>query len=494
MLNKRIVSLEELCQGTSVKFGTSGLRGLVADLSEEICRGFTQAFLKTLCQGSQTLVIGMDLRPSSQQLKDDILKEATSLGVSIIDCGIIPTPALAFFAQHQNLPAIMVTGSHIPFNRNGLKFYTAHGEITKQDEERLLSVSFQVSNINTKEIHRVDISDQHLKAQQAYLDRYKIGFKSLDLTNKRIGVYQHSSVSRDLLVELLRHFNADVIPLGRTDQFVPIDTEAVSEEDQQQALKWSKAHKLDAIVSTDGDGDRPLITDETGQWLRGDIVGLLTCQHLQATHIATPLNSNTSLERALPDTTIKRTKIGSPYVIEALEELNNKGTKEFNEEIKKVVIGYEANGGVILKSNVGKLKRLETRDAVLPILCCLSLAQSYSLSAVVTNASLRHTASERIKDIPLAHSLTLIEKLATKTEIRTKLLNELHVVHNTGIDNINLLDSLRITFSNQETIHLRASGNADELRCYAESNSSERSLELCKKTLEYISHMVKSKI
>ncbi len=53
-------------------------------------------------------------------------------------CGRVPTPALALAGLARVVPSIMVTGSHIPFDRNGIKFYTPRGEISKQDEQPIL--------------------------------------------------------------------------------------------------------------------------------------------------------------------------------------------------------------------------------------------------------------------------------------------------------------------------------------------------------------------
>ena len=183
----------------------------------------------------------------------------------------------------------MVTGSHIPFDRNGLKFYTEHGEITKGQESAIMA-TIVGGNSKAPRGHTIRHS---LAAVETYKQRYQNAFPEGFLIGKRIGIYEHSSVARDLLTQLLQHFGASTVSLERTDHFVPIDTEAVSEADQQNAHTWSAQYNLDAIVSTDGDGDRPLIADENGTWLRGDIVGILTCQYLNATHIATPLNTAT---------------------------------------------------------------------------------------------------------------------------------------------------------------------------------------------------------
>ena len=54
--------------------------------------------------------------------------------MDVVYAGALPTPALAYYALQEQIPAIMVTGSHIPFDRNGIKFYTDEGEISKDHE------------------------------------------------------------------------------------------------------------------------------------------------------------------------------------------------------------------------------------------------------------------------------------------------------------------------------------------------------------------------
>ncbi|MGO8048380.1 hypothetical protein ACC713_36880, partial [Rhizobium johnstonii] len=66
---------------------------------------------------------------------------------------------------------------------------------------------------------------------------------------------------------------AEITALGRSESFIPVDNEAVSDETITLMKRWVSEHKFDAIVSTDGDGDRPLVADETGTPLRGDLLG-----------------------------------------------------------------------------------------------------------------------------------------------------------------------------------------------------------------------------
>src|SRR6185369_15820695 len=107
------------------------------------------------------------------------------------------------------------------------------------------------------------------EALRRYKTRYAAMLPVAALRGWRVGVWEHSSVMRDLLIEVLDHFGAEVIALNRSDVFIPVDTEAVSADTATELAGWVHSHQLDALVSTDGDADRPLIVDETGTLIRG---------------------------------------------------------------------------------------------------------------------------------------------------------------------------------------------------------------------------------
>ncbi len=131
--------------------------------------------------------------------------------------------------MQDNIPCIMVTGSHIPFDRNGLKFYRPDGEISKADERAILNATAEFETITDLPV--LTVSD---KASNQYLERYTSLFDSQMLTGKRIGIYEHSSAGRDLYTPMFEALGAEVIALERSDEFVPIDTEAVSNSDKQK--------------------------------------------------------------------------------------------------------------------------------------------------------------------------------------------------------------------------------------------------------------------
>lgn len=466
-----------------MQFGTSGLRGLVADMTDMACARWTAAFMGHLAgQGARptAVLVGRDLRPSSPRIAAAVRGAICAAGAGAVDCGVLPTPALALEAARRGLPAMMVTGSHIPFDRNGIKFYRAEGEITKADEAGILAA---LDAPAAACVPGQDTTDD--QAYGRYLTRGAAFFGRNALAGRRIGVYQHSAAGRDLIAEALTACGATVVPLGRSDAFIPIDTEAVRPEDEALATGWTAAHGLDALVTTDGDGDRPLIADERGRFLRGDLVGLLTARLLGADAVATPVSSNTALERSGWVPRVARTRIGSPYVIEALAALAAAGAQ--------CPVGYEANGGFLLGAPIeragNRLSALPTRDALLPILAVLSAAtaRNLPLSALAAEAPARFTASDRLQDIPTAASAALLTRLAGEPQLQARLALAVGASAVTGIDT---LDGVRLSLAGDEIVHLRASGNAPELRCYAEADDPARARAIVQAGLDAVRHQL----
>lgn len=469
---KRTIAIDDIQNTRGVRFGTSGARGLVADMSDEVCFAYAAAFLEAICARSGAVALAMDLRPSSPTIAAACAAAIRDRGLEVDFCGAIPTPALAYHAQTNRLPGIMVTGSHIPFDRNGIKFYRADGEITKADEASISAAVVEVPGAHTAVLPEVNRN-----AYDAYVARYVDFFPRQCLAGMRLGFYEHSSLARDVLRTILERLGAEVVSLGRTDEFVPIDTEAVSSADIEQARRWAKEHKFDAIVSTDGDADRPLVGDENGDWFRGDVLGILCAQYLRAKGVVTTVSSNTAVERCGAFDAVSRTRIGSPYVIEGIEQQLAAGVAP--------VVGFEPNGGFLVGSVIERdgraLAPLMTRDAVLPILCVLMMARERGvrLSALPAGLPARFTASDRIQSFPTELSRQLIADFSASDDAFSKVFESLCGASASQ----DQTDGLRVTLKSGEIIHLRPSGNAPELRCYAEADSQARAEYLVREGL-----------
>lgn len=474
-VQSNLISSSVIAQ-SGITFGTSGARGLVSQFTKDVCAAFSIAFIAGMQRNFSftQVAIAIDNRPSSYAMAMSCAGALKQLNIDVVYYGVVPTPALAYIAQEDVIPAIMVTGSHIPFDRNGLKFYRPDGEISKADEQFIIT-----DQVEFTELYVLPELIASNRAAEVYITRYTSLFDTPWLKGKRIGIYEHSSAGRDLYYRIFEKLGAEVIALERSTQFVPIDTEAVSEEDTAKAIKWSEEYSLDAVFSTDGDGDRPLMSDENGYWLRGDILCLLAAKSLDIEALAVPVSCNSAIEACGAFKKVARTQIGSPFVIAAFDGLQQHYSR---------VAGFEANGGFLLASDVEvngiQLNALPTRDAVLPVLAVLLLAGEGTISSLVEHLPSIYTASGRIQNFSRNKSLQIIEKGLQQP----LLLLSMFGLAELELSKIDVIDGLRMTLTNGEVVHLRPSGNASELRCYAESLSVERAKSLVDLVLSAIAN------
>ncbi len=472
-------------ENSGVAFGTSGARGLVSAMTDEVCYTYTRGFLQYLerereiQRGGRVAVAG-DLRSSTPRIMRAVMKAIADHGSVPVNGGRVPTPAIALFGFAQKIPSIMVTGSHIPDDRNGIKFYRPKSELLKRDEPGMkqqvveLPPDFDGEGATLASAQRFEPAIE-ADIERRYVQRYFEAFGEGALRGAHIGLFEHSAVGRDILFEVLSGLGAKVTRLGRSEAFIPVDTEAIRPEDVASAARWAREHEFDTIVSTDGDSDRPLVSDERGKWLRGDVAGILTGKFLRATFVATPVSCNTAVEKSGAFQRVVRTRIGSPYVIEAMNGALGGAEK---------VVGYEANGGFLTATDftlAGPLPALPTRDALLvPLAVLLSArAQRTSISRLLASLPQRFTASDRLEDFPTALSK---ERLGSLAQGGPAAIAAAFPAFGEVAD-VSTIDGLRVTFASDEIVHLRASGNAPELRCYTEAGSESRAVELNEEAL-----------
>nr|WP_321507718.1 phosphomannomutase [uncultured Celeribacter sp.] len=469
----------------SPSFGTSGLRGLVTELTPSLVGAYTRAFLAA-CPHNGRVFVGQDLRPSSPRIAQDVIAAARAVGVACVDCGAVPTPALAMASMAADSAAIMVTGSHIPADRNGLKFYVPGGEVSKADEARILTAYKAEMAAVAGQQDAGDLAGLVADDSVAdrYVDRYVTAFGAGALAGLRLGVYRHSSVARDVMEQVLRALGAEAVPLANSDSFIPVDTEAVDPRTREMLQRWCREHALDGVISTDGDADRPMLTDGRGQVVPGDVLGVLSARFLGAEIICTPVSSNDMVRRLPGFSAVHLTRIGSPYVIAAMEAVLAK-------DPAAKVVGFEANGGFLLGFSAqaqGGLAPLMTRDCLLPILVPLVAARGAGQSLEEAIASLPpvFTAADRVQDIDRAKAKVFLDALIADPEIRAAFF-----APSGQIERVDLTDGLRVDLAQGAVVHLRPSGNAPEFRVYAQADSAEAAQELVAQTMARVAAQVR---
>jgi phosphomannomutase len=520
-------------------FGTSGLRGLVKDITDLEAYINVKAALRYLLRigdirTDSGVVIAGDLRPSTDRIMRACAKAVVDSGFQVENAGKIPTPALISHAISTGCAGVMVSGSHIPFDRNGIKLNKSVGEVLKSDEP---GITHEVERVRFEEYSRTatrsafdasgmlkrspDLPPLDRAAEEAYVRRYLTSFTCGGLSGQRVLVYQHSAVGRDILPRILRELGAEVVIAGRSETFVSIDTENITDEqlDRLEDLAIAaeaSGRPLHAIVSTDGDSDRPLMTavlpaatahpgGRRVRFLPGDLLGIVVAEYLRADAAAVPISANDAVERRMGErgAYLQKTKIGSPYVISGIDELRRAGTHAR-------IVGWEANGGFLTGSDIAfaaeTMVALPTRDSTLPILANLFAAaeRRIGLAALWSRLPARFGRAGLIDNVPvavsqgiLAHLIPpgdtievefdgvarvidrshpdaiptpIVEPVATNWQQRKATLTRFFTpaLGFSDIVRINVLDGVRVYFRNGDVAHVRPSGNAPRatrLRC-----------------------------
>jgi len=434
----------------AVTFGTSGLRGPAIDFTNNACAAYVVAFLRHIARDFEfrDVYVAADLRESSPRIAASCVAAIELSGKNAIWAGNVPTPALAAYAMARNAPALMITGSHIPEAYNGIKFYRPDGEFLKDDEAPVRCLAEELLSGATEDQRSVNLSVPLADVAEEYVNRSVNSFGSDALSGLKIGIDLHSAVGRDLLVRIFEELGAEVLPFRRMEEFVAVDTEALDSADLSRACAFIAEHGLNAVVSTDGDGDRPLVIDDQGRQVNGDILGILTARYLGAKTVVTPLSTTSALEESGWFENIHRTRIGSPYVV-----------AEMARAAAHPVVGFEANGGFLLGDDVtlksGLLLRLPTRDSVLPAVAVLVRAKELGmrLSEIIATLPSRFMKADRVKEVPANRATPFLRAIETSQSFRSSFSNLI-----AEPESISTVDGVRMAFANGDTVHFRQSG------------------------------------
>jgi len=272
---------KKLQNGSDIRgVALTGVAGQEINLDANVVKQLGFAFYQWLKQkntGKQELkvAVGMDSRLSGPDLKAAFIDALVCAGAEVLDCGMASTPAM--FMSTVTPPynadgAVMLTASHLPFNRNGLKFFTPEGGLEKQDITNILALAEegntpeqtakgQCSSVDFIDVYSnilVDKIKKEVNSSDNY-DQPLSGFKMVvDAGNGAGGFYAH---------KVLEVLGADVKgsqfldPDGRFPNHVPNPEDAVAMKSICDAVKQ---HQADLGIIFDTDVDRAAIVDEKG--------------------------------------------------------------------------------------------------------------------------------------------------------------------------------------------------------------------------------------
>ena len=340
-------------------FGTDGVRGLVNKeldnmLALKLGASVAHILKKELKKDKLTFIIGCDTRVSGDMLKASVISGFLSEGCNIIDTDVIPTPAISYLITKYNLDGgFVISASHNPVEYNGIKVFNSKGyklpdRVEEEIEDYLLN-NFQTNqNINeVGTVQELDLKNDYVEFLLSTIDSKKIPF--------RVVIDTANGASYKTAEMLFSKLDIDYKIIHNEVDGYNINKNAGSTH--MEILRDTVINEhFDLGIAFDGDADRCLFIDDTGEVVDGDYVLALTSKYLNLDSIVGTIMSNLGLIKYAKENNVNfvATKVGDRYVLEEMLEAGE-------------LVGGEQSGHIIFK------KYLNTGDGELTALQILNI-------------------------------------------------------------------------------------------------------------------------
>jgi len=440
-------------------FGTSGIRGEAKTfLKSQFCFDIGRVFAKFLKRhrAKKKVALGMDPRSSSQRIKKAFARGLLYEKIKVIDEGIVPVPAMNWILIKDKTlgGSVMITGSHIREDHNGLKFFFQKKEILKKHER-------EIEEIYEKEKEKVKFPGfkplpKETKAKRLYLEML-LALANLPYPEWKVVLDLGNGCQAKIMPTLFKKLKIKTYLINdkpSSKSFIARDTE--TEDAVSMLQKEVKKRKADFGIAFDGDGDRVVFVDEKGNFIPGDYSGSIIAKYSPGDKVVVPINASQVVEYI--GKKVIRTKVGSPYVVEAMEKY-------------KVNFGFEANGGGISR------EIMLSRDGGSTAIKMLNILKKTGkkLSQLV-NEFPRFFLYRTKVDCPSEFNQIILKK--AKEKFKGKKIEE--------------IDGIKIWVKDTSWILFRPSSNAPEFRVFAEAKTKGEAEALGRKGIEFVKSIIKT--
>jgi phosphoglucosamine mutase len=429
-------------------FGTDGVRGLVGEdpMSADFALRLASAAAQVLVPTGGTVLIGKDTRLSGYMFESALEAGFVAAGADVLLLGPLPTPGIAYLTQAYEADlGVVISASHNPYHDNGIKFFDAAGSKLTDDVERKIETVLQqpAITLRSSKLGRAQRVDSAVRRYQDFctstfpdgmtLEGLKIVFDGANGAGYKVGP------------RTLSDLGAEVIPIGCSPNGRNINLGCGSTH-PNILQKTVPAVQADAGIALDGDGDRVLMIDETGQLVDGDqlLYILATARKEQGTlqgPVVGTVMSNLGLEHALKrhDIDFERASVGDRYVLETLRKTG--GT-----------IGGETSGHMIC------LDQTTTGDGLISALQVLAVIKS---------------TGKRLSELTAAMSKYPQKMLNVRTDQRLDPAGSPTIQQAVAAAEGELAESGRVV--------LRASGTEPVIRVMVEGRNEHQVLDLAER-------------
>ena len=439
-------------------FGTSGIRGDAQKLfTNQFCFDIGRTFAKFLGNHKQSgsITVGMDPRESSPRILEAIEAGLLFAKREVVDQGATPVPALNWILKIAPYAgSIMVSGSHISANLNGLKFFAFKEEILKNHEKEINDIYNKIKD-KAKFQKSKHIIDEENRANEAYQEMLVNLADKPYPKWKLVIVDPGNGAQSDTMPQVLSRLGLSIKEINASIQgkFIARDTE--TEGVLANLQKLVKKEKADMGIAYDYDGDRVIFIDEKGEFIPGDYTGALIAKFSDTPLTITPISTSQAVEYI--DKPIIRTKIGSPYVVEAMKK-------------HKASFGFEASGGGI------SAEIMMSRDGGSTTIKLLNILKKQNITLSSLVATLPRFYLYKVKvDCPQELNMVIIKEAKKKFK---------------GIK-VEEIDGLKIWVDESTWILFRPSSNAPEFRVFAEAKDKKKAKELAEEGMNFVKNIIK---
>jgi len=309
-------------------FGTDGIRGEVGiyPITPDFMLKLGWATGKVFAnKGIGKILIGKDTRISGYMFESSLEAGLTSAGVDVNLLGPMPTPAVAYLTRtFQAQAGIVISASHNSYQDNGIKFFSGDGTKLADEIENAIEEAMQ-GELTTVDSSAIGKASRIVDASGRYIEFCKSTVPgNLSLKGLSIVLDCANGATYHIAPNVFRELGATVTTIGTDPDGLNINRECGSTHPEKLVAKVLE-EKADLGIAFDGDGDRVIMADHTGELVDGDeLLYIIARYKLGKNHkdqgIVGTLMSNLGLEIALNEMDIpfRRTKVGDRYVMSEL--------------------------------------------------------------------------------------------------------------------------------------------------------------------------------
>ncbi len=430
-------------------FGTSGIRGPANTLfTPQFCFDIGRAFAFFLDEHGQkgSIAIGIDTRTSSPHLAQNLIYGLRHAGREVVHLGAIPVPAACYSLQSLAVVgALMVTGSHIDIESNGVKFFAFKEEIAKTHEQEISDYYYQIrEQVKPEPIYGV------IPQSNAGLNNYLEMLLSLidqPLSKLKIVFDPGNGAQTETIGTVLRELGIEHTAINAQIQEPLISRDTEIEGVFSTLQERVREEHADFGVGFDSDGDRAVFVDEAGNFIPGDYTGTILAKWHAADTVVCPINVSSVINHIGKE--VVRTKVGSPYVIESMKKY-------------AANFGFESNGGC-LHGDI-----MLTRDGGATFAKMLNILKWSKKSL-----------GELVGELPKFYIRRA--KFDCPVDKFVPVLTQAKKFHQAI--NIDETDGVKLILDANTWVLFRPSGNAPEFRVFVESNSQTKANQLLDQAL-----------